>query len=256
MKETKIYDEKINGFHSIKEIGDFEYANPIEKIIEIVRSISIINDKNYFSLLKENKFDSLFVGKNRDLSEELIERNALQTWKIYLQQLFTQKLQENLFQILKTDSKKEQIKILKSASLSIDSLNLFIIKAYEDHNFSFSQYLSKHNPKNISDYEMPRFSKIENNGDVKIIGSTKLSNGQIKAAIEQRHVVLIKFLDNGEKWHCFFHTYKSIQGLETGEYPHLHYISHLWGLSRQKVLSELQSKHYKLPSTVHVKFIN
>lgn len=255
MRETKIY-EKINDFYSVKELGDFEYSDPIERMIEVVRSISIINDKNYFSLLKENAFPYLFVGKNRDAIQKFFETNALKLWNAYLQQLNTQIIPENLFQILKTDSKREQIKTLKHISFNIDSLNLSIIKAYEDYNFTFSQYISRHNPKNIGDQELPSFSKIENNGEIKIIGTTKLSKGQIKTAIEQRHVVLIKILDKGEKWHCFFHTYKSIQGKEKGEYPHLHYISHLWGLTRQQVLSELQSKQYKLPSSVHVKFIN
>ncbi len=102
---------------------------------------------------------------------------------------------------------------------------------------------------------MPIFAHHLENNEVKIIGNTTLTKGQIKSAINQRHAVVAKFLDKGDKWHCFFQTYRSIRGMETGEYPHLHYISHAWGLSREHVLRQLRSKNYKLPSSLpHIRF--
>ena len=40
-----------------------------------------------------------------------------------------------------------------------------------------------------------------------------LSNGQLKQAIEQR-IVIAKFLDKDEKWHCLFVTHDSLRGEE------------------------------------------
>lgn len=257
MKHIKIHDEAANGFYSIKEVGDFEYVNPIEKMIEVTRNISIINNKNLLSLMRENPIlSSLFSGDQESMIERFLEKKALESWGTFVRDIYSQTLTESLFTILESDSKKEQIKIMKKASFTIDSLILFIFKAWEEYDFTFSQYLSRHNPADLDDSQMPSFSIKEANGEIKTIGKTTLSEGQIKSAIEQRHAVVAKFLDKGKIWHCFFQTYKSIQGQETGKYPHLHYISHTWGLSREQVLSQLQNKNYRLPSSmVHVDLI-
>ena len=99
MKHIKIYDDKANSFYSIKEVGDFEYVNPIEKMIELTRNISIINDRNLLSLL----FKERIINK-------VLEKNALKLWEDYLKGIMSEVLPLKLFDILESHDKKEQKK--------------------------------------------------------------------------------------------------------------------------------------------------
>ena len=74
--------------------------------------------------------------------------------------------------------------------------------------------------------------------------------------VEHRKVIVSKFLDKGDIWHCFFLTFKSLDGKENyhdGQ-PHLHYISSAWNIPRQEVKEQLTSKKYSLPSLPHIDF--
>jgi len=70
-----------------------------------------------------------------------------------------------------------------------------------------------------------------------------LSNGQLKQAIEQR-IVIAKFLDKDEKWHCLFVTHDSLRGEENRKngQPHFPYILSNFGLSIEKVVKSLKSR--------------
>ena len=90
---------------------------------------------------------------------------------------------------------------------------------------------------------MPVLAELKGQGDIRIIGKTDLTNGQLKQTIEQRHVVVSKFLDKDDKWHCFFQTYRGLgeqENYSNGQ-PHLHDISSAWGLPREFVLKQLKS---------------
>ena len=255
MKHIKIYDDKANSFYSIKEVGDFEYVNPIEKMIEVTRNISIINDRNLLSLLpKDNIYSKLNIHTQEKVIDKVLEKNALKLWEDYLKRIMSEVLPSKLFDILESHDKKEQKKILKGISFTIDGLMWFIIQAFENYGFTFSQYLSRHYPNNFDVSQLPNFAIKNKDNHIKTIGDTTLTEGQIKSAIEQKHAVVAKFLDKGNIWHCFFQTYKSVNGDEVNQRPHLHYISHAWGLSREEVLFQLRSKNYKLPSTPHIDF--
>jgi hypothetical protein len=129
-----------------------------------------------------------------------------------------------------------------------------IYRAWEEFGYTYSVYTAEHYPAGHDVRKMPRMANIEDDQEVQIIGDTSLSTGQIRSVIKQRTVTIAKVLDKGEIWHCFYCTYKSVNGQETGNMPHIHYISSGWGMSREKVIAEFKKGKYSLPSTPHIPF--
>lgn len=79
----------------------------------------------------------------------------------------------------------------------------------------------------------------EDNGEVEKIGESDMSDGEMKALLRQRRVQTIRVYHRGDNvWHCFYGTYKGINGEESGLHgsqPHVHYISDKWGMSREEL---------------------
>ncbi len=75
--------------------------------------------------------------------------------------------------------------------------------------------------KEFSNVPDPLIDLLKRGDDMLIIGDTLLSRGQIRAAIKQRTVTIAKVLDCGGNWHSFYYTYKSVNGEENGNIPHI-----------------------------------
>jgi hypothetical protein len=258
MKELKVKDIETNGYNFMLEGEDFEYVNPIQKMSEIVIQMIFKVRLNYLMLAKENNLSPNLEGLNdaNTVLKIIAMRNAIEIRDKSFQEIMLQKLPAQIFNILENSKKKEQLKLLKGLSLTEDELSLFIFQAWTNFGFKYSMYTSRHNHKGLNENEMPLFAHKDDDGEVKVIGETELSQGQIKNAIDYRTVIISRFLDKGEKWHCFFLTFQSLNGKEIYKdgQPHLHFISHTWGLSRDYVLEQLRSKDYKLPSLPHIDF--
>ncbi|OYX86712.1 MAG: hypothetical protein B7Y83_00370 [Flavobacteriales bacterium 32-34-25] len=220
--------------------------NPIEFIKRkfIAYRISEIREK----LFKENPIMTLGVD------EDFFKENAEKDWEIYFENMLKIKVPESFVYLLKNKdlSKTQQKSILKKQSLSPIQMEALIIKAWNDFNYSYSYYhfdilkLKKENYKlpNIFHYNDEKLTKI---------GETNLSDTELKQIINQRNSRVIHFLDNGESWHCFFITYRSISGKETWslQKPHYHYISEKWNIKRDEAIEQFKNENY--PSTnVHI----
>lgn len=163
------------------------------------------------------------------------------------------RVHENLIKLLYSKKKKEQIKLLKGIRLTPDTMMALILEA-EKQGYLLSQYSSEHYPDSIDLDKMPMAYTLKEDGTIKIIGTTELTPGQLKQALEQRSVIVAKILEKGEEWHCFFLTYKSIGGKESWQknQPHYHYISSQFGISKQNLLKQIKSKNYKLGNLPHI----
>lgn len=129
----------------------------------------------------------------------------------------------------------------------------FIFHAHEEKGFLFSNYRAEHHHKGLDESELPEFIHVKSEKVAKI-GETNLKEGQLKQVVNHRKIIISKFIDNANEWHCFFVTYQSLKGEENWNngQPHFHYISNKFGLSREEVLKELKSRHYKLNNLPHV----
>jgi hypothetical protein len=237
-------DSKTEYFISKEE--DFEYANPIEKI-------SNSHIEVHMGLMKLLPIPPIF---SKNIMEKVMYKKALADWEEYYKKMMELQLPGNLSLLLESSSKKEQIKLLKGLSLTSDELSAFIMKSYSEHGYLCSQYTSHFFPNGTNENDLPRLAHIEDGGQLTTIGETTLTEGQVRKLVTERTVKVAKFLDRGDHWHCFFLTYKSMNGQENHKsgQPHLHYISDKWTISRGYVLQQMKSKDYNLPSLPHIDY--
>ncbi len=162
---------------------------------------------------------------------------------------------KQLFDLFKCKSKKDEIKALHGVELNPLLLMGFIFKAYTNHSYLFSNYVSEHLPPHAKNAVLPLWALLDE-GEIKSFGKTTLSPGQIKASISDRKVIIAKFIDKGDRWMCFFTTHKALKGIENsmgGNQPHFHFTSNLCGKNRIEVLNEFRKKDYNVRS-YHIKY--
>ena len=248
MEEYRIPIPNEDGYYHVAKDGDVEFVNPIE----LIRKKHI--DVTFF--LGNDFLISRGFNEPKELTDKILLKVANKQWEEEdFPNIMATAIPEELSSLLNSKSKKEQIKALKGIALTSEQLTTFIIKAYIDYGYTLSEYISEHIPNNLHD-KTPEFIHRNEKNEIIFVGETKLSVGQLRQVMEQRKVIVSKFLDKGDNWHCFFLTYKSIEGKENynNGQPHLHYISNYWGLTRAEVLKQLRSNHYSLPSLPHIDF--
>jgi len=233
------------------EISNIEFVDPIEHF----KNTFIVSKL----LLAGVSFEEL-EGKIKptNFSYDIYNESTI-LWNKLFYEIKNIPIPLNLIQLLDTTKKKEQEQLLKGMEITPMILLSFIFEAFTNYGFKYSQYRTEILPKGMKSEMMPHSANLLENGEIEVLGTTKLSDGQIKQAILHRTVTLGKFLEKGEIWHSFFTNYKSLNGEEfwLGEsQPHFHYISNSFGLTRERVVSELKSKKYKLGNLPHIKLTN
>lgn len=247
-RKIKYEDENGEGEYSIFESPDFEYVNPIEHYSTVFIAVDFATMRDLVLL----KFPFPL-----EVIEEIVMKEAVKHWDEKLDKTLKTEIPRNFIEVLKAQSKKEQVRLLRDQSITPEQLLAFLFKAHIDFGFTFSQYKGEHNHKGLDESEIPKIARIED-GKVQKIGDTTLTDGQLKQAIEQRKVIVSKFLDNGSEWHCLFLTFDSLKGKESWKngQPHYHYISDKFGISRDKVVEQLKSSNYSLGSLPHIDLID
>lgn len=225
----------------VLEGGDVIHANPLDVYYRegFLRSELFLKIHEEYSSLREHDY--------------LLKASQIKAHE-FLNELRTKKYScEKLNQVLLANKKKDQIKILKNLSINPMNIANWSIKAWEDHKFTFSRYKFSNKNKGDEGKKLPKIIQKEGN-ELFYSGDTDLTNGELRHAVEHQNRVLVYILDNGRDWHCLFNTFKGVTGKErhAGGAPHFHYISNKWGLTKNKILDELSSPKYSLPSTPHI----
>lgn len=242
VKSFVVRDSSGKGFTRVHDGEDFEYLNPEElykkSYIEFVVSETL--DLRYLknAILPEGFTEELHVEAERDWNEMFAEN-------------MTVEIPEALHHLLISRSKKEQIKLLKDFVLRDDVWFAFRIVAWQTFGYTLSCYNFEGLPNGVGEDDLPLL--IVDGEELKVVGETKLSAGQLRNVIAHRTVIVAFILDNGHIWHCFFCTYKSLRREESWKSgtPHWHYISDKWGISRADLVKSIKSGRH--PSTpVHI----
>jgi hypothetical protein len=252
MQQIKVPLRDKNGFISISKIEDFEYVNPIEKDKDTVMKIRVQMTLNNLQLSRPDLYQGLKIFPNL---LTIIQKDAAEYADKLCERMRSVVFPAQLNEILFSRKKKIQSKLLDGLKLESDQLQSFIYSAWENHGFYYSMYTADYPPKGINDSEMPRIAVKRENNTVEIFGGSTYSEAEIRRVIEQRKSSFAKFLDKDDLWHCFFYSYNSIGGRESGGISHIHYISSAFGLPRDFVLKQLKSdSYYQLPSTPHIPY--
>jgi hypothetical protein len=247
MKQTVIPDDDGKGFVLAFEGGDVEFVNPLEYYSDWQKKKPIAIDKAL--LYHRNPILASYI------SESFYEKKAEESWCEIHDKIKKTEIPPTLIQVLKSKSKKEQEQLMKKTEFNAFQFCAFLLKAYDEHGYTFNNYITEQLPKNVDSDELPLFIKVEKDGTVRSAGETNMSEGQLKAVVDFRRVVVAKFLDSGDEWHCFFVVYRSLRGEESwrGGQPHFHYISDKWGYTRDEVVAMFKGDKYPTTS-VHIPY--
>lgn len=236
------------GYYTIFELGDVNRVNPLN----LFRT-------QHINMCFNLEMDILLANKEVPFSFNLIDvllKRGVKSWFKYKDEILKSDLSVNFIKVLEAKSKKEQVRLLKGSSLDTNQMIKWVFIAWKRYGLRFSQFNIEHLSKDIPGREMPVIVDVSK-GKVKKVGETILSDKQLKHAMEFRKVVVAKFLENNDEWHCLFLTYDSIKGKERWKngLPHFHYISDKFGISRREVENQLRSKKYNLGSLPHIEFL-
>ena len=244
MNTKKIFDENGQGFTRIFSTERIEKVNPVEyyKTFELEkRKIALrdlLNAKNPFltSLLD----DDFFI------------KNAENTLVGFFEQFDKVEVHKNFLELLNTERKKDQVRLLKGMTINPDQLMSLIFKSYNDYGFVYSKYCFENLPMNLQEKKLPKLFHVNDDGTIKKVGETDLTDGQLKNIIEQRKVIVSHFFEKDEIWHGFFLTYNSIAGKENHNngQPHFHYISSGFEIAKEDFITSMENGKY-LSSNIH-----
>lgn len=249
MTKGRIISDDNNGEYIIFEAEKAENVNPITYFQETMITSSFGLNHSY--LKKYVEFHKLPISEESIFKVSMKE--AVKNWDKILNETEQTEIPIELINVFNSSSKKEQVKTLKNAKINSDILLAFIFKAWKDYNYSFSRYVSEHHPRDTDKTKLPKVGYLNEN-IIEKVGETDLTDGQIKQVIENRKVIVSNFFDNGLNWFCLFVTYDSLKGKEGWKNgtPHYHFISDKFGITKEKVIEQLNSREYKLGSLPHI----
>ena len=247
MKTYTISDADGRGFTRMFSGGDVEYVDPLKYYSELFTNLYATNIRDFLFMKDTNRACLI--------SNEWFTKKGNEKWLKDYEEVKSTQIPEAFIMLLNTKKKKEQISMLKGQSLTREQLMAFILTAWSDFGFYFSQYSAEHHHKGLENEVLPKFVHVEG-AVVNKIGGTTLTDGQLKNLVEHRMGTISKFLDNGPNWHCFYITYKSLRGKESWKngQAHYHYISDKFGVPRDELVRRLKSDDIP-SSSVHIDLI-
>lgn len=243
----KIYDGN-GGHYTIMRLDDVEFVNPVK----FYEDAQITFETETMLGLLQLKFPKT----PRYMLHMSALLRAAKAWNEFKKEIDGTAIPGSLLKLFETTKKRAQVNLLKGAQVKSNELLAFIFEAHR-RGYTFSQYMAESLPNGTTYPELPKVYEVRDKR-VEKIGSTKLSDAQLKQVVDHRKVTVSKFLDNGSEWFCFFITYESIGGKESWEngQPHYHFISDKFGMARERVVDELKSNNYSLNSLPHIALLD
>ena len=227
-----------------------EYYIKDKKTDSVIRGVEPSNDTNWPPLdffrfgqalnLANIIEDSLKVKCPIKIPKKIINTFVLNRVDEQLSNILSNTTRnDNLLRLLSDNklSYKEQNALLKNQVLSASDL-LWFNKDAQEQGYLLDVFHEEKYPEKFSEKQTPNCFLKKDNGEIETIGKTDMSDGELKALLEQRKVVQARIYHRNEHWHCFYFTFKGLAGLESGMMgakPHYHYISDKSGISREEL---------------------
>lgn len=245
MDAKKIYNENGQGFTRIFSSDKVENVNPVEyfKKYELEKRATVLRD-----LL--NAKDPALTSQ---LDKSFFLKQAEETLEGFFEKFENTEIHENFHKLLETTRKKDQVNLLKGLTINPDQLMSLIFKSYADYGFSYSKYRFENLPNGFEGKKLPELIQLNEDGSIRKIGDSDLTDGELKNIIEHRKVIVANFFEKDKTWHCFFTTYNSIGGKENWKngQAHFHYISSAFGVSKTDFIKSMRTGRYKSTS-IHI----
>jgi len=249
MDTEKIFDDNGLNFTRRFSADKVEKVNPIDyyKTHELQKRAILLR------ALLQSKDPSLAS----QLNDSFFEKKAEESLVGFFEEKEQIPIHENFIKLLQTTRKKNQVCLLKGLSLNPDQLISLIFKSFCDYGFLYSKYRFENLPKWLENKELPKLIELGDDDKIKKVGTTDLTDGELKNVIKHRSVIDSHFFEKGNVWHCFFLTYNSVAGKENHNdgQPHFHYISSGFGISKEKFVESMRTGNYK-STKIHVDLLD
>lgn len=190
------------------------------------------------------------------IPEEMVRKFALEQTDEMIKGMLTKSSPNpNILKLLSDDSlsKDEQFSLLKGITVHSTDI-LWLNKKAQELGYLLNVYHIEHYPEKFDAKKKPACYHSNPDKSITKIGGTDMTEGEMRALLEQRKVVQARIYHNGNIWHCFFFTFKGLAGLEHGNLgsrPHWHYWSDKCGMTFEQIKECINN--CKMPtSDVHI----
>jgi hypothetical protein len=128
---------------------------------------------------------------------ELAVKKHLNSWEKHYKEIMAVKFPNSFFNFSDCGNKKRQELFLSNETYDFLKMQAIFYRAWLDYNYTFSCYRYEKRPKIFDDAKFPDLYYLQSDNTFDIIGNSNLREGQLKGVLEQRNIVIAKFLDNG-----------------------------------------------------------
>ena len=180
------------------------------------------------------------------IPDEYVRQFVLdRTDELIAETLAKSKLKPELHQLLIDDnlSYKQQNKLLKGLTLR-GADNLWFNKDAQELGYLLDIYHEETYPDKFKTKKMPVVFNQKEDGTMDTIGTTDMTDGEMRSLLEQRKVVQARIYHKNKQWHCFYYTYKGLAGEESGimgSKPHYHYLSDKSGIEWDELIRRIKA---------------
>lgn len=200
--------------------------------------------------------DELKVKCPISIPDDLVRKYVLKQTDDMISEMLSNSVPNSAIHQLMTDetlSNKDRNKLLKGVMLTpIDFL--WLNKEAQDEGYLMDIYHEEKYPKKFDEKKHPLLFHKMKDGTIEKMGATDMTEGEMRALLEQRKVIQARIYHKGSTWHCFYFTYKGLAGEESGimgSKSHYHYLSDKSGITWDDLVSRI--KDCDMPtSDVHV----
>ena len=190
--------------------------------------------------------ETLKVKCPLQIPEDMVNRFVMeQTETMIANMLVGSSANPQVHQLLTEESLsyKEQNRLLKDQTLSATDI-LWKNKEAQDLGYLLDVYHEEKYPDKFNEKQKPMCYHLKGDGTMETVGNTEMTDGELKALLEQRKVVQARIYHKDGHWHCFYFTFKGPAGLESGvmgSKPHYQYLSDKSGISWEDLISRIKS---------------
>jgi len=229
---------------------------------------SIKVDKNLYEVLTHEGLESAiqfaqtrltdeFSKKRLEINlelQEFIVKSAWQEVKSLTQTLRKFSLPPDLVKLFEIDSKKDVKRFAENDLVIKDSDFVKLILNAETFGFHHQRMHKEFIPEDLKTFDPREIAKVDPQTK-QFTKEGKKAVTKITQIFKQRKQLSVHWFQFGFEWHCFFFDGGDLLGNHWVGGDHIHYVSHLWGLSSEEVWNGFQERGYS-PSKAHIKYIH
>lgn len=158
--------------------------------------------------------------------------------------LHTHKCPDHIETLLKHDllPKRQQEKLLKGLILNAKDV-IYIMQKAEQLGYLLDIHSFEVYPERYKGKTPPACYHLKEDNTLDVIGKTDMTEGEMKALLKDRKLLMVRLFHKDEHWHCFYHTFRGLAGEEPGPHgskPHWHYISDKYGIPKSELLERFK----------------